>query len=434
MALVARDNCAAKQECRSLKMHALKALRMFKCSLYKGNSAVILSRIGSESVDLVVTSPPYDNLRSYGGVGEGWNFETFTAVAAQLARVLKSGGVLVWNVSDQCVDGSYTCTSLRQVLYFTDVLGLRLHDVMMWQKPNAMPRKRGKRYQASFEPMYVFSKGEPKTFNPIMRECKCSGRAYKSTFKSNVHEGRIECKEGVTPSETVDSNVWVIPTASASETNFTLKDGRNIHHTAVFPKELALRHIRTWTEEGDTVLDPFMGSGTTGLAALELGRSFIGCELNDDYFDMASERIADITSERGEEVSNVSQEDILTPKQLVKVAVGQHHMKLYMQRVERSVYLKLGLSNLHYMKEPINKGAMCLLFMDLKGRNVAFVGLLNNPSRSYPNAVIVSRIIVFPQFFCVVNLSTNAVFVNDLSLNRHVYRCFRYLNRFLVFI
>lgn len=379
-------------------MHALKALRMFKCSLYKGNSAVILSRIGSESIDLVVTSPPYDKLRSYGGVGEGWNFETFTAVAAQLARVLKSGGVLVWNVSDQCVDGSYTCTSLRQVLYFTDVLGLRLHDVMMWQKPNAMPRKRGKRYHASFEPMYVFSKGEPKTFNPIMRECKCSGRAYKSSFKSNVHEGRIEYKEGVTPSETVDSNVWVIPTASASETNFTLKDGRNIHHTAVFPKELALRHIRTWTEEGDTVLDPFMGSGTTGLAALELGRNFIGCELNDDYFDMASERIADITSERGEEVSNVSQEDILTPKQLVKVAVGQHHMKLHMQRVKRSVYLKLGLSNLHYMKEPINKGAMCLLFTDLKGRNVAFVGLLNNPSRSYPNGIIVSRIIVFPQF------------------------------------
>lgn len=379
-------------------MHALKALRMFECSLYKGNSAVILSRIGSESIDLVVTSPPYDKLRSYGGVGEGWNFETFTAVAAQLARVLKSGGVLVWNVSDQCVDGSYTCTSLRQVLYFTDVLGLRLHDVMMWQKPNAMPRKRGKRYQASFEPMYVFSKGEPKTFTPIMRECKCSGRAYKSTFKSNVHEGRIEYKEGVIPSETVESNVWSIPTASSCETNYTLKDGRKIHHTAVFPKELALRHIRTWTEEGDTVLDPFMGSGTSGLAALELGRNFIGCELNDDYFDMASERIADITSERGEEVSKVSQEDILTPKQLVKVTVGQHHMKLYMQRVERSVYLKLGLSNLHYMKEPINKGAMCLLFTDLKGRNVAFVGLLNNPSRSYPNAVIVSRIIVFPQF------------------------------------
>lgn len=362
-----------------------------------GNCLDYLKSLPSHSVDLIITSPPYDGLRTYGG-GMTWNTEVFKAIAIELARVLKSGGILVWNVSDQCVDGSYTCTSLRQVLYFTDVLGLRLHDVMVWQKPNAMPRKRGKRYHASFEPMYVFSKGEPKTFNPIMRECKCSGRAYKSTFKSYVNEGRIEHKEGVTPSETVESNVWSIPTASSCETNYTLKDGRKIHHTAVFPKELALRHIRTWTEEGDTVLDPFMGSGTSGLAALELGRSFIGCELNDDYYQMASERIGDITSERGEEVSKVSDMDILTPKQLVKMTVGHKHINLFVQRVERSVYMKLGLSTLHYMKEPINKGATCLLFTDLKGRNVAFVGLINNPSRSYPNGVIVSRIIVFPQF------------------------------------
>lgn len=94
----------------------------------------------------------------------------------------------------------------------------------------------------------------------------------------------------------------------------------------------------------------------------------------------------------------VSDEEILTSKQLVKVNVGQQHMRLYVQRVERIVYDKLHLSELHYIKAPINKGAMCLLFTDLKGRNVAFVGLLNNPSRTYPNAVIVSRIIVMPQF------------------------------------
>lgn len=371
---------------------------MVQTSLYKGDSAVILNRISSELVALINTSPPYGSLRSYGTL----EWDEFKVIAKELVRVLKKGGVLVWNVCDQCVNGSYTCTSMRQVLYFTDVLGLRLHDVMVWQKPNAMPRKRGKRYQASFELMYIFSKGEPKTFNPIMRECKYGGRAYKSTFKSYVNEGRIEHKEGVIPSETVESNVWSIPTASVCETNYTLKDGRNIHHTAVFPKELALRHIRTWTNEGDIVLDPFMGSGTTGLAALELGRSFIGCELNDDYYQMASERIADKMSELGnddcEEVCKVSNEDILTPKQLVKVAVGNKHINLFVQRVERSVYMKLGLSTLHYMKEPINKGATCLLFTDLKGRNVAFVGLINNPSRSYPNGVIVSRIIVFPQF------------------------------------
>ena len=99
-----------------------------------------------------------------------------------------------------------------------------------------------------------------------------------------------------------------------------------------------------------------------------------------------------------EEVSKVSDEDILTPKHLVKVKVGDKHVNLFAQRVEQSVYDKLHLSDLHYIKDPINKGATCLLFTDMKGRNVAFVGLLNNPSRSYPNAVMVSRIIVFPQF------------------------------------
>lgn len=99
-----------------------------------------------------------------------------------------------------------------------------------------------------------------------------------------------------------------------------------------------------------------------------------------------------------DDVYKVSQEEVLTSKKYVKVAVGQQHMKLFVQRVERSVYEKCGLAKLHYMKEPINKGVKCLLFTDMKGRNVAFVGLLNNPSRSYPNGVIVSRIIVFPQF------------------------------------
>ena len=287
---------------------------MAKTLLYKGDSAILLSRIGSESVDLVVTSPPYDELRSYGTL----EWDEFKAIAVELTRVLKKGGVIVWNVSDECVKGSYSCTSMRQVLYFTDVLGLRLHDVMVWQKPNAMPRKRGKRYQASFEPMYVFSKGEPKTFHPIMRECKHGGEERNQNFVSNKGKGYVKCKHVVISKECIDNNVWCIPTATSKETTYTLKDGREIKHTAVFPKELALRHIRTWTNEGDVVLDPFLGSGTSGIAAVELGRSFIGCELNADYFQMASERLEEKMKECGyvneEEVCKVSFSDTLHTK------------------------------------------------------------------------------------------------------------------------
>ena len=366
-----------------------------------GNCLDYLKSLPSHSVDLIITSPPYDGLRTYGG-SMTWNTEVFKAIAIELARVLKKGGVIVWNVSDECVKGSYSCTSMRQVLYFTDILGLNLHDTMVWQKPNAMTHKRGKRYAASFEPMYVFSKGEPKTFHPIMRECKHGGEERNQNFVSNKGKGYVKCKHVVISKECIDNNVWCIPTATSKETTYTLKDGRKIKHTAVFPKELALRHIRTWTNVGDVVLDPFMGSGTSGIAAVELGRSFIGCELNADYFQMASERLEEKMKECGyvneEEVCKVSEKDTLTPKQKVKVAVGDKHINLFVQRVERNVYEKLALSHLHYMKDPINKGTMCLLFSNSKGRNVAFVGLLNNPSKAYPNAVMVSRIVVFPQF------------------------------------
>lgn len=266
-----------------------EALEKKKVKLYLGNCLESLRKLPSNSVNLVLTSPPYDSLRTYGG-NMTWNLEIFKDIAKELARVLKPGGVIVWNVCDQCEKGSYSANSLRQVLYFTEELGLNLHDTMVWHKPNPFARRRGKRYQAAYEPMYILSKGEPDTFNPIMRKCKNGGKAYKAIHRSMRYEGRVEYKEGVVNEEVIDYNVWSIQTAKNRE-KFITKDTRVIKHPAVFPKELALRHTISWTNEGDIVLDPFMGSGTTGIAAVELGRRFIGCELNEDYFDMASSRI-----------------------------------------------------------------------------------------------------------------------------------------------
>lgn len=268
---------------------------MIHTSLYRGDSASVLARIASESVDLIVTSPPYGNLRRYASLP----FDKFKAIANELARVLKEGGVIVWNVKDQCVKGGYSCESYRQVLYFVDALGLNLHDTMVWEKPNPFVRSRGKRYHAAYEPMFIFSKGKPKTFNPIMRECKHGGEERNQNFADNRGNGYVKRKHVVILNECIDFNVWSIPTATSKETTYTLKDGRKIKHTAVFPKELAARHIKTWSNEGDVVLDPFLGSGTSGVAAVELGRSFIGCELDKDYFTMASERIENVAEGLG---------------------------------------------------------------------------------------------------------------------------------------
>lgn len=241
-----------------------------------GDSAEVLKSLPDGSIDLVVTSPPYDNLRKYNGVGESWNKGMFEKIAVELTRVLKDGGVIVWNVNDKTEGGGETGTSFRQALYFMDECGLKLNDTMIWRKTNPMPQVRQPRYNQVFEYMFVFSKGKPKTFNPIMVPCKCAGQKYDSTAKNMDGEsGRHELKYNVND-EKVDDNVW----------DFAVAQNKT-SHPAIFPLELPMRHIRSWTNEGDIVLDPFVGSGTTCLAAKKLGRNYIGIDQVEEYCEIA---------------------------------------------------------------------------------------------------------------------------------------------------
>ena len=247
--------------------------------IYCGDAESVLKTFPDECIDLVVTSPPYDNLRKYNGVGDTWNHEKFEKIADELIRTLKPGGVIVWNVGDKTENGSETGTSFRQALYFMDN-GLNLNDTMIWKKLNPMPQVRQPRYSQVFEYMFVFSKGAPKTFNPIMVDCKCAGQNYDSTCKNMGGEnGRTE-KHFKINSQKVDSNIW----------KFAVAQNRT-SHPAIFPYELPYRHIISWTNEGDIVLDPFIGSGTTALAAINTGRKYIGIELNEEYCKICEERI-----------------------------------------------------------------------------------------------------------------------------------------------
>ena len=247
--------------------------------LHKGDAETILKSMDENSIDCVVTSPPYDNLRSYLGVGNTWNHEKFCAIAKELYRVVKPGGVVVWVVNDKTEKGSETGTSFRQALHFMDI-GFKLNDTMIWSKKNPLPQVKQPRYNQVFEYMFVFSKGAPKTFNPIMEPCKCAGQVYDSTCKNIDGESGRTKKTFNINKEKVKSNIWEIAVAQ----NKTL-------HTAVYPYQIPYDHIRSWTNEGDIVLDPFMGSGTTGLAALDLKRKFIGIEMCEEYFNLSKERI-----------------------------------------------------------------------------------------------------------------------------------------------
>lgn len=256
-----------------------------------GKSEEILKTFETNSIDLVVTSPPYDNLRKYHNSLSSWNSDVFQKIAIELTRVVKDGGVIVWNVGDKVEKGSYTATSMRQALFFIDQCGLKLNDEIIWFKSNPCPTIKQLRYSPCYEKMYVFVKGDkPKTFNPILRETKTSGLVYNSTCKNIDGESGRTKKTFVINPTMIEYNVWKFA-VSKNKYIYTNNEGKEIRHPAVFPIELPLRHIKSWTNEGDIVLDPFAGSGTTLLAAKELNRQFIGIEQNEDYYQMIKQRL-----------------------------------------------------------------------------------------------------------------------------------------------
>ncbi len=243
--------------------------------LHCGDNVEVLRReVKDNSVQLTVTSPPYDNLRKYNGFT--WDFP---AVARELYRVAKQGGVVVWVVADATVNGSETGTSFRQALYFMG-LGFGLHDTMIYQKDNVMPLNHN-RYDPCWEYMFVFSKGRPSTFNGIRQPCLTAGKTSHVT-NANAEAGSSTKNRGVVVVHKADkllNNVWVV------------HPGHVKGHPAPFPEALARDHILSWSNPGDTVLDPFVGSGTTGKMAVLNGRDFIGIDISPEYVALSNERI-----------------------------------------------------------------------------------------------------------------------------------------------
>jgi len=250
--------------------------------IFLGDAEEVLHNIVPDNcIDLTVTSPPYSDLRHYNNTltKQTWNEEKFQAIAQELYRVTKPGGVVVWIVNDKTENGSKSLVSFKQALYFQKI-GFNVNDVMIWEKMNPMPTIKQPRYSDVFEYMFVFSKGKPKTFNPIMVPCKCAGQEYHSTTKNMGGENGRTYKEFNINNEKVKGNVWECAIAQN-------KTG----HPAVYPQQLIEEHIQSWSNDGDLILDPFMGSGTTALAAIKLNRKYLGIEISEDYYQLINNRI-----------------------------------------------------------------------------------------------------------------------------------------------
>jgi site-specific DNA-methyltransferase (adenine-specific) len=246
--------------------------------IYQGDCLEVMKLFEDNSIDLTVTSPPYDNLRTY----NGYSFD-FEGIAMELYRVTKQGGVVVWIVGDATINGSETGTSFRQALYFKEI-GFNLHDTMIWRKPNPVPQfPLIPRYTNDFEYMFVLSKGKPKTFNVLVTKTKTAGkRINRNTMSAFSEQSADRPRDVITITKDTKklTNTWEVGVGS-----------RNKEHPAIFPEKLAERHILSWSNEGDIVLDPMCGSGTTLKMAKKNNRNYIGIEISEEYCKIAEARI-----------------------------------------------------------------------------------------------------------------------------------------------
>jgi len=244
----------------------------------------VMKEIPDDVIDLTITSPPYDNLRTYNNSIQ-WDLNIFKNVAVEISRITKPGGIIVWNVGDETIKGSETGTSFRQALFFKDEYGLNLHDTMIWNKMEfSAVGALQTRYAPVFEYMFVFSKGKLNTFNPIKdRPNKTFGRVNSGTVRNADGSTKKGSMIGIPINEFGQRhNIWEMNGVKSRKDNF---------HPAPFPIQLVQDHIISWSNENNLVLDPFGGSGTTAIAAINTNRKWICIEKDEEYANKAIERI-----------------------------------------------------------------------------------------------------------------------------------------------
>lgn len=250
-----------------------------------GDFSDIFPTVKEGSVHAIITSPPYDDLRGYEGTSSDWNREKWLDFIKLAHRVLVPGGMVVWIVGDATKNGGETGSSFQQALDFRNN-GFLIHDTMIWNKGGFSAVGSLKvRYGPVFEYMFCFSKGKSRYFSALKdRKNKWAGTKNHGTVRVDGDEVRpvSNCKEIAEYGHRF--NVWEVPPHR--------QKGKG-KHPAPFPTSLARDHVVSWTRPGEIVLDPMMGSGTTGVACAETNRRFIGFERVDKYFHSASERISD---------------------------------------------------------------------------------------------------------------------------------------------
>jgi DNA modification methylase len=274
---------------------------MTKFRLKLGDNLEILKECRSDSIDLIVTSPPYADQRksTYGGIKPEEYANWFMPRAEEFFRVLKPSGTFILNIKEKVASGERHTYVLELILEMRRQ-GWLWTEEFIWHKKNAVPGKWPNRFRDAWERLLQFNKTkdfcmyqdqvmvEPKE-STIKRGQNLKGNdlvRFNSQTGSSYGKNMAQCtnREMVYP-----DNVLYL----ASETG-------NKNHSAVFPESLPTWFIKLFTQERDIVMDPFMGSGTSGVAALKLGRRFIGIEKEEKYFEIAQKRIEKTVDKLGQ--------------------------------------------------------------------------------------------------------------------------------------
>lgn len=260
--------------------------------LYLGDSKKELKKLAENSVDLIVTSPPYADQRksTYGGIRADKYVEWFLPISEQLLRVLKPTGTFVLNIKEKVVEGERS-TYVMELILAMRKQGWLWTEEFIWHKKNSYPGKWPNRFRDSWERLLQFNKA--KHFNMYQEEVMVPmGDWAKTRLKklSDTDKTRDNSKVGSGFGKNI-SNWLYRDKAYPTNVLHLATECNNKNHSAAFPQELPEWFIKLFTKENDTVLDPFMGSGTTLAVANRMKRNSIGIEIVPEYYKMVKEQL-----------------------------------------------------------------------------------------------------------------------------------------------
>ncbi len=259
--------------------------------LHLGDSNEVLKKLPDNSVDLIFTSPPYADQRTktYGGIHPDKYVAWFLPISKELLRVMKPDGTFVLNIKEKVVESERSTYVLELILEMRKQ-GWLWTEEFIWHKKNCYPGKWPNRFRDAWERLLQFNKG--KKFNMYQEEVMVPvGDWAKSRLKnlSEVDLTRDNSKVGSGFGKKIAN--WIgRDKAYPSNVVHLATECSNKSHSAAFPEALPEWFIKLFTKEGDTVLDPFMGSGTTNIVADRLGRKTIGIEILEEYYEMVADK------------------------------------------------------------------------------------------------------------------------------------------------